>query len=202
MARRTRRRRGGRGRARLRLDGTALAVGAVLVLAAARWLRDHPAVAYGAAAVTVLLLAGWVTRGRWGSAVRLRTRTGRSPLALSPSGFERHIADLLTAAGHTHVAVSGGAGDLGADVVSRTRTGQRVVVQCKRYGPRNPVGSGDMQRFVGTARPHHGADIALFVTTSRFTRPAADYARTHQVFTIDGAGLEQWRRRGAPTWLA
>lgn len=185
-------------RRRSRLDGftlTMLALGAYTTL---DYLRDHPTTTITLGVLCAAALTAWCTRQRWRRAWPSRGK--RIPLRMTPDEFEQHVADLLREAGHREVKVSGGAGDLGADVTSRDPYGRRVVVQCKRYGPGNPVGSPDLQRFVGTARPHHKADVALFVTSSRFTRPALDYALQHGVFTIDGPALEQWRRTGSYPW--
>lgn len=188
MARtRTRRRR------RSRVDDVTLMVGALFVLAGVNYLIDHPDVAVMLLAAVTAVVIGFIAR------LHRRVLTGRpitSPMRMSPAAFEQHVAGLLVRSGASHVRVMGGAGDLGADVLARDQYGRTVVVQCKRYGQRNAVGSEAMQRFVGTARPHHGADVALFVTTSRFTRPALAYAAQHDVVTVDGAALNRWHRTG------
>lgn len=50
-----------------------------------------------------------------------------------------------------------------------------------------------MQKFVGTARPEHGADVALFVTTCRaFT----GFPRTPRPSGREGTGPLQSRAEG------
>ncbi|MFH9756176.1 restriction endonuclease [Streptomyces griseus] len=56
---------------------------------------------------------------------------------------------------------AGGSGDLAADVVAYLADGRKLVIQCKKRAPHRSVSSQDMQKFVGTARPEHGADVAL-----------------------------------------
>lgn len=181
-------------RRRYRLDGPTLVVGALLVWLAVDYLRAHPAL------VTKLLLAVTLAVVVWVAVLHYRFTV--SPMRLGPDAFEHYVAGLLARSGMRGVRVSGGAGDLGADVTARDPRGQWVVAQCKRYGRQNPVGSEDMQRFVGTARPHHEADIALLVTTSHFTRPALAYAEQHDVITVDGAALRRWRRTGRMPWAS
>lgn len=181
----------------LRLDLGTLGALAVVALVAVDYLRTHPAV------TTYLLLAVTITIVALIAVLHRRVLHGRpitSPMRMSPAAFEQHIAGLLARSGAREVRVSGGAGDLGADVVAVDQYGQRVVVQCKRYGPRHKVGSEDMQRFVGTARPHHRADVALFVTTSRFTKPARDFAQQHAIVTVDGTALAKWGRTRRAPW--
>jgi len=114
--------------------------------------------------------------------------------------FERHIAGLLIRDGWERVTIPGGAGDLGADVVAYHPTdGLKLVVQCKRYRVTRPVGSADMQRFLGTVRLVHRADYAWFVTTSRFTDAAAELAAAGQVVPLDREALADWSSRMALT---
>jgi restriction system protein len=90
-------------------------------------------------------------------------------LSLSPSQFEHLTAELLRRQGFHHVHVVGGPGDYGADITGVDPEGRKVVVQCKRYAPRNKIGSRDVQTFFGMAVAHHEAARAIFVTTSTFT---------------------------------
>jgi hypothetical protein len=109
--------------------------------------------------------------------------------ALTPDQFERVTADMLTAAGWTDVAVSGGAGDLQADVTGVSPLGRRTVVQCKRYGEGNNIGSPEIQSFIGMVNVHHRAHLGMFVTTSSFTKPAVDLAFQHGIVMVDGEGV-------------
>lgn len=112
--------------------------------------------------------------------------------AMSGTEFEHHVAALCMRDGCTQIQVNGGAGDLGADVTGRLANGRSLVVQCKRYAPDRSVGSPDMQRFVGTARPVHNAEVAIFVATCRFTAPARDLAHSQRIVTIDRELLGLW----------
>ncbi|MEU0009133.1 restriction endonuclease [Streptomyces sp. NPDC006314] len=111
---------------------------------------------------------------------------------LDADGFEQAIADLCVRDGCREVEVVGGAGDLGADVTAFTPDGRRVIIQCKRYGDGNKVGSQDMQRFGGTCFTVHGADVAAVVTTSDFTAPALEYAQQCGIVCVNGLELNAW----------
>ncbi|MFE0875100.1 restriction endonuclease [Streptomyces smyrnaeus] len=118
---------------------------------------------------------------------------------LDPDDFEQAVAGLCARAGCREVEVVGGAGDLGADVTAVTRDGRRIVIQCKRYGETNKVGSQEMQRFGGTCFTVHGADIAAIVTTSDFTAPALEYAHQCGILCVNGQELAAWCRGTVPT---
>ncbi|MFF8830989.1 restriction endonuclease [Streptomyces sp. NPDC015131] len=112
--------------------------------------------------------------------------------ALDADAFEQAVADLCARDGCVDVEVVGGAGDLGADVVATAPDGRRVVVQCKAYAEDNKVGSQDMQRFGGTCFAVHEAQVAVVVTTSAFTEPAAEYAAQCGILCVDLAALDAW----------
>ncbi|MGW1468068.1 restriction endonuclease [Streptomyces sp. NPDC002308] len=112
--------------------------------------------------------------------------------ALDPYAFEEAVADLCRRDGCRDVERVGGAGDLGADVLATAADGRRLVVQCKRYGPANKVGSQDLQRFGGTCYAVHGADAAIVVTTGEFTAPAVEYAAACGIVCVDADALAGW----------
>ncbi|KOU84341.1 restriction endonuclease [Streptomyces virginiae] len=118
--------------------------------------------------------------------------------AVDADGFEHAVAALCARDGCTSVEVVGGAGDLGADVLATTADGRRVVLQCKHYAEDNRVGSQDLQRFGGTCFVVHEADVAVIVTTSSFTAPAAEYADTCGIVRVDGEALAAWTEQQAP----
>ncbi|MGW3824537.1 restriction endonuclease [Streptomyces sp. NPDC005071] len=118
--------------------------------------------------------------------------------ALGHREFEHAIAYLCQRDGCTDVLVSGGAGDLGADVTATAPDGRRIVIQCKRYGPTTKVGSPDMQRFGGTCYSVHRAHIPVVVTTSTFTRQAAGYAAAQGIRLYGERELAGWASRTGP----
>jgi hypothetical protein len=116
-------------------------------------------------------------------------RTLEQLLAITPTDFERVVADVLAAQGFRKVVRSGGPGDLGADLRGHDASGQSMIAQCKQYAPPAKVGSRDLQQFIGMAVTHHRAQRRLFFTTSTFTKAAIDLARRHSVELWDGARI-------------
>ncbi|MFF4734119.1 restriction endonuclease [Streptomyces mirabilis] len=122
--------------------------------------------------------------------------------AMNPREFEQAIAFLCERDGCTATRVVGGAGDLGADVLATAPDGRRIVIQCKRYGPTTKVGSPDLQRFGGTCDSVHHAQVAAIVTTSVFTKPAAQYAASNGIQLFDEAALAAWATSTGPApWM-
>ncbi|WP_436777827.1 restriction endonuclease [Yinghuangia sp. YIM S09857] len=154
----------------------------------------------GAAFVVVVLGTRWLAKGfregfgSRGEAARRRriTRSLAVVDAMDGPAFERHVAALCERDGCRQVQVNGGAGDLGADVTGRLPDGRFMVIQCKRYAPDRSVGSPDMQRFVGTARPVHNAEVAILVASCRFTAPARDLAHSQRIAPVDRELLALW----------
>ncbi|WP_327388058.1 restriction endonuclease [Streptomyces sp. NBC_01207] len=86
----------------------------------------------------------------------------------------------------------GAANDLGADVMGRLQDGRKLVVQCKRYAKHRTVGSPDLQKFNGTVRDEHGADVPLFVASCKFTKQARAFAARHGLMLFDVDLLGFW----------
>jgi len=168
--------------------------------AARQWLSVWwPLLALGVAVVVVLLV--WrllVLRGRRRAGAARQAVLDRqvaSTDGMSGTDFEHLVARLLRRDGWQQVAVAGGAGDLGADVIARhPRDGSLLVVQCKRYTDR-AVSSPVVQRFLGTVFYHHHTDHALYVTTSCYRRPARALAASNGL----GCGWPAARDRRAGT---
>ena len=200
-----RRRRGLRKRTRRQMQGW----GAVAAVAAAVWVARHWAVVWPV--LVAVLAAGVVGGAGWALLRSHRLAVGQDRAwraqeeararelsmtevdALSWQEFESYIADLCRRDGCTKVVVIGKSGDLGADVVGYLADGRKLVVQCKKYAPHRSVSSQDMQKFVGTARLEHGADVALFVTTCRtFTKAALGLALRQDVVALHRDLLGSW----------
>ncbi|MEU9061745.1 restriction endonuclease [Streptomyces sp. NPDC048430] len=118
---------------------------------------------------------------------------------MTPSAFEHMVAVLARRDGYRIVRHGGGARDLGADVIAVTSNDLRVVFQCKhRQAGAGKVGSPDIQTLNGTARPEHNADIVVAVTNGTFTKPASDFARSHDIQLLCQARLKRWATWGEP----
>lgn len=115
----------------------------------------------------------------------------------SPQFFEQVVVDVLVAMGYGGTRREAGerlgqSGDAGIDGVIREDTLglDAIYLQAKRWDPSRPVGRPDVQGFVGAL---HGvrASKGVFITTSRFTVDAHDYAEsvTPRVVLVDGRQL-------------
>lgn len=176
---------------------TIAGLGLLATVMIARLDQQHPMVTRGAAvAVIVGVAAVYLLR-------RVRSSNQAITLAelerditvtddMSGTEFEHFVCRLMWVSGMTGVKVSGGAGDMGADIVGTTRDGRHIVVQCKRY--KTNVGSPHVQRFAGTALAVHQADVAVLVTTTGFTPQARDIARMCRITLVDRTALARWAR--------
>ncbi len=117
----------------------------------------------------------------------------------TPGFFEELIVDLLVKMGYggsrpDAAAQLGRSGDGGVDgVINEDRLGlDRVYVQAKRYAENNVVGRPAIQNFVGSL-VGMGALKGVFVTTSKFSSDAIEYARhlRERVILIDGRRLAE-----------
>ncbi|WP_371563116.1 restriction endonuclease [Streptomyces canus] len=110
--------------------------------------------------------------------------------AMSATGFDQACADLLARDGFRSTRRVGGAGDLGVDVTARDRDDRLLILQCKQYS--SPVGSGHVQKFNGTARLHHGADVPIMIGLNGFTQPAIHFAAHHDLILMGRPELKRW----------
>lgn len=115
---------------------------------------------------------------------------------MSGTDFEHYMARLMRRSGFRRVTVSGKSGDMGCDVVGYTPDGRKVVVQCKRYSSK--LTSPDVQRFAGTARDVHSADVPLLVTTAQVTKPAREVAGLCNITLVDRSLLSRWATTHTP----
>lgn len=109
-------------------------------------------------------------------------------LHLSARDFELTIGSLLQAYGYTDVQHTGKAGDNGADLHARSPSGERVIVQCKRYAPGQTVSTSTIRDLIGALQIHH-ADRGIFVTPSALSKNAQALASQHNIDVFDGSKL-------------
>ncbi|MFF5408016.1 restriction endonuclease [Streptomyces misionensis] len=209
---RRRARRSGRRRQRAddRLLGllAAAVLAVALVVAVVHWLLAHWWVLVLVGLLAVLGVGGRLhlkrRSARW-EAVRARgLRYGLAQLdALHHSRFEEAVRDLMRRDGCPDASRVGGGGDLGADVKATDPYGRRWVIQCKhrRAGlAGSAVGTPDLQVLNGTARPVHGADVAVIVTNGRVTAPAVAFAGQQRLHVVDRHTLGVWAAGSRPLW--
>ena len=97
--------------------------------------------------------------------------------------FEDLVAQLCRRDGCTEVRRVGGSHDNGADVLGRLPDGRSMVIQCKRYTPSRTIASRELRDLLG-ARVHFRADVAVFVTTTWFSRPSERFAVEHGILAV------------------
>lgn len=129
------------------------------------------------------------------------THTIAAYQAMDYTEFEHAMADLARRDPAVRSTdVSGGKNDRGLDVLVHLHSGDRYLLQCKRWKGR--VGSEEVMKINGTYRDIHHCVGAAIITTSAFT---ADAERTNAMLPkalrlIDGRGLARWASGGRPPW--
>ena len=111
--------------------------------------------------------------------------------SLSGTEFELAIALYLRTVGFEKVETTPASGDFGADLlISHGR--KKIVVQCKRWSA--TVGVTAVQE-VHSAKSHYRANEAWVITSSTFTQPAKDLAKTTKVRLFDWQDIRADRIR-------
>ncbi|MEV1023185.1 restriction endonuclease [Streptomyces sp. NPDC050264] len=143
-------------------------------------------------------------RVRWADAQRQGLRYALSQLdGLHHRDFEYAVRDLMRRDGCADAQQVGGAGDNGVDVLATDPLGRRWVIQCKhrRSGAAgSAVGTPDLQRLNGTARPLHKADVVVLVTNGRFSSKCPPLARQLSIALVDRQTLGAWAAGSRPLW--
>ncbi|GCD99647.1 restriction endonuclease [Embleya hyalina] len=117
---------------------------------------------------------------------------------MSHHEFEHLAAVLMRRDGYRVERAGGGPGDLGADIVATDPDGRIVVIQCKHTRRQASVGSPELQRLNGTARPVHGAETVIALTNGSFSRPAVAFARNQHIHLMPRDELRRWASHGEP----
>ncbi len=118
-------------------------------------------------------------------------------LKSTPGFFEKLVVELLVSMGYggsqrDAARAVGQSGDEGIDgIIDEDRLGlDAIYVQAKKWKPDNSVGRPEIQKFVGALQGKR-AKKGIFITTSRFTDDAHQYAQgiDARVVLIDGQRL-------------
>lgn len=198
MAQKRKRRAAARQRRNAALAGGAL----LLILLVAFWSGIWP---YLLAAVAV----GGVSAGAWRlwrtdrfhrdadqrwrreDAIQAGHRTLAEVDRMTGTEFEDHVAGLCRRDGCTNVRRVGGTGDNGADVLGCLPDGLTLIVQCKRYTTKRTIAARDLRDLLGS-KAHFDAHLAVFVTTTRFSRQSLDFAVQNGILAIHRDSLGLW----------
>ncbi|MFC0302218.1 restriction endonuclease [Virgibacillus soli] len=111
--------------------------------------------------------------------------------------FEDIVVELLTTMGYGDGQVTKRSNDEGVDgIIKEDKLGlDNIYIQAKRYNINNPIGREAVQSFSG-ALDAKGARKGVFITTSRFTENARNYAErlesmSKKIILIDGKELSK-----------
>ncbi|MFJ2194085.1 restriction endonuclease [Kitasatospora sp. NPDC087861] len=186
--------------ARLKVFGIGVSVAVVLLVVFWHLVWVYVVVALAVAGVGA---SGWTLwrrdrtarredrRWRERDAVAAGHRTLAEVDRMTGTEFEDFVAGLCRRDGCTQVERVGGAGDNGADIKGVLPDGRNMIVQCKRYAPGNAISAREIRDMMG-ALQHHRAQVAVFVTTSRFTRPAQNLCTEHGIWALHRDMLGLW----------
>lgn len=114
-------------------------------------------------------------------------------MKISPVAFEQMVIDLLSKMGYGAFENAGRTtsvtGDEGIDgIIMEDKLGFSLIyIQAKKWDLSNSVGRPEVQSFVGAISGKGGK--GLFVTTTKFTKQAMDYAKHQHIILIDGKKL-------------
>ena len=113
---------------------------------------------------------------------------------INPYFFEKLVIDLLDTMGYVgpngNAMVTSKSNDGGIDgIINQDPLGTNTVyVQAKRYKADNIIQRPDIQGFYG-ALAGINADRGVFITTSRFSKAATEYAMRQGIVLVDGIQL-------------
>lgn len=114
-------------------------------------------------------------------------------MKLSPIAFEKMVLDLMAKMGYgtfeNAYSTTPRANDEGIDgIIMEDKLGfDLIYVQIKHWGFDHSVGRPEVQAFVGAIAGKGGK--GLFVTTSKFTKQAIEYAKGQHIILMDGEKL-------------
>lgn len=116
---------------------------------------------------------------------------------LSPKEFEDYVAELFNRLCYKTHAV-GGPNDGGVDVIAE-KDGKKHYIQCKKYFKKREVRVGEVRDFYGALADKLANGKGYFITTSKFTLPAEQFADDKPVELVDGNRLLEYIKLAGPT---
>jgi restriction system protein len=171
----------------------------ILLIAYLDWLGRSPIPALLVGGVAAVLVRAWHCVP-WAVDDRRETARTDEPRAIQIGDvdlmtcreFQQLVARLMRRDSLIGVRATGLIDDLSTDVVGHTRAGHKVFVQCNRDDSRRRVDTPEIERFLGSASDGHSADIAVLVTTGRFTKSAIALGERRDVVLLDRSGVAAW----------
>jgi hypothetical protein len=111
---------------------------------------------------------------------------------LTPAEFEQFVAKIYSGMGF-RVDVTGQSRDGGVDIIGRRPNEfgvEKIIVQCKHF-PGHVVGEPVVRELLGARQEHQDAQVAVIVTSGRFSKGAITLADRHNVKLIDRLDLQR-----------
>lgn len=99
----------------------------------------------------------------------------------------------------THAIRTGQTRDRGCDAIVQLTDSRRVLLQYKRYNPKNKIGGPIVRETAGAVR-QAGCDYGIVVTTSDFTPEAHTAASALGVVLANGPFVAEWMSGGRAPW--
>lgn len=106
--------------------------------------------------------------------------------SVPPQKFEDLVAEMFAVLGWA-VQQTPYTNDSGMDAIL-LREDRKFLLECKRYGKDNVVGRPILNAFLGVMTAQK-ADGGFFVTTSRFSSPAEEFAVNNNIILVDSTRL-------------
>lgn len=111
----------------------------------------------------------------------------------SPIFFEGLVVDLMKAMGYGEGFVTKSSGDGGVDgIIHEDKLGFNLIyIQAKRWDPNTTIGKPEIQKFAGAMMGPPKIEKGLFISTSKFTQGAREYANAQHIILVDGKKLTE-----------
>ncbi|GAA0297929.1 restriction endonuclease [Halarchaeum salinum] len=104
--------------------------------------------------------------------------------SLSPSEFEEFIAEIWGAKGWS-TTVTSRSDDRGTDIIATRDSGEKELIQVKRYREGNSVGSKEVRNYATLYQQKEDVDSVVIVTSNSFTDPGRELAHDLDVRAIE-----------------
>lgn len=146
-----------------------------------------------------------LSKAQWGRIVEQLNQAPERIFGMSSFEFEQLVAHLLDSQGYC-VTLTPRTRDGGKDILVATPTALGdllYLVECKKYGPKNPVGVSLVRELYGVVERER-ATAGILVTSSSFTAAALKFRDpiSHRLTLHDYTKLQEWIRQSVKTGSA
>lgn len=111
----------------------------------------------------------------------------------TPAFFEQLVVDLMKAMNYGEGFVTKYSGDDGIDgIIHEDQLGFNLIyIQAKRWKPDVTIGKPELQKFAGAMMGPPRVEKGLFITTTKFSPKARDFANAQHIILVDGKRLTE-----------